>query len=321
MDNSPQRTFKIPALEKKNRLWERNPNYGYETINQKPTIGDFFIDSGAHSLHNVYVRGKTAKERAKGYAKYDKPKFWLYVDRYAEFIKTYKDGIDYYANVDVIFDPARSWKVLKYLEEEHGLNPVPVIHHGTPLKWLQKHLDAGYEFIGIGGVAQQESRGNYYDWADSVFNMICDNKDRLPCVRTHGFAMTAYPLLIRYPWWSVDSVSWAKQAGFGGLFIPHKRKGEYTFAENPYSFQISHNSKQKSKYHGHFNDMPPKHKKLIVEWLEYIEMDLDEVQEWYPVRAKANLMFFQKLQEWLPEWPWPFNRSYRERYLAELYHA
>jgi hypothetical protein len=58
---------------------------------------------------------------------YDTDMFWQYVDEYAAFIKEYRDGIDFFANVDVIQDPKRTWKVQKYLENEHGLDPVPVV--------------------------------------------------------------------------------------------------------------------------------------------------------------------------------------------------
>lgn len=317
--------FVLPSLERKARIGVRNQTY--ETRCHDKTVGDFFIDSGAHTLHNVYVVGRSGKEREQGYLKFDEPEFWTYVDRYAAFIKRYQAGIDYYANVDVILDPKRSWKVLKYLENEHGLSPVPVIHHGTSLKWVEKHLNAGYEFIGIGGFAKLASKSNYYDWADGVFNLICDNPRRLPCVRTHGFAVTRFKLLTRYPFWSCDSVSWAKMAGFGGIYVPHKRKGKYTFDVEPYAFQISDNSstikkskvRKKTNPSAHFNSFSKGDKKIILDWIEYIGMELRPIQEWYPVRAEANLQFFQRLQDSLPDYPWPFTRRVRDRYLPELW--
>lgn len=160
-------------------------------------VGSLFLDSGAHSLYNKLIHGKGRK----AYDFFETPEFWEYVDSYAEFVKANKAGIDYYVNVDVIFNPEASWRVLKYLEEKHKLNPLPVIHHGEDLKWVKKHVDAGYDYIGLGGLGQAVTRDMYYQWADVVYDYLCPPPKRLPIVKTHGFAMTAHALMVRYPWY------------------------------------------------------------------------------------------------------------------------
>lgn len=160
--------------------------------------GNFFLDSGAHSLYTIEVINKAHQN---GYSYYRSREFWDYVDQYAWFLKANGEGIDHYANVDVIFHPRLSWRVLKYLENEHGLRPVPVLHYGTPMKWVDKHLDAGYKYLGIGGLGQEVSKAAYFHWADVLFDRLCPGPARLPVVKTHGFAMTSYELVIRYPWY------------------------------------------------------------------------------------------------------------------------
>lgn len=142
-----------------------------------------------------------AKRLQDRYDWYDTQEFWDYVDSYAAFVTKYKKYMDYYANVDVIYDPERSWKVLKYLEKEHGLNPVPVIHYGASLKWVEKHIEAGYDLLGIGGLGQGATKNTYKVWANEVFKVICPLPSRMPVVRTHGFAMTSYDLMLSYPFW------------------------------------------------------------------------------------------------------------------------
>ena len=281
-------------------------------------VGKFFLDSGAHSLYTLHV---ITKEHREGYAYYESKDFWKYVDRYARFLKKWKRDIDFYANVDVIFNPELSWKVLKYLENEHGLNPVPVIHYNTPMKWIDKHLEQGYKFLGIGGLGQEAHKNDYIHWADRLYTHLCPkSNDYLPLVKTHGFAMTAYSLMIRYPWWSVDSVSWAKSSGFGSIFIPHKRQGKFVYDIPPYVMPISFNSTAQTKQGRHFKTLTAPEKQIINEWLEHIEMPLGSVhadgttKEYgvlseYHARALANIRFFDRLCEWLPKWPWPFTLS------------
>lgn len=284
-----------------------------------------FLDSGAHSL---YTREVIAKNHVNEYNWFKSKAFRKYVDKYAKLVKENLDGIDYYANVDVIFNPELSWKVLKYLEAEHGLNPVPVIHYNTPLKWIDTHLSAGYLFLGIGGLGQEATRQAYLLWADRVFDLLCGgNPGRLPCARTHGFAMTSYSLMIRYPWWSVDSASWAKVAAFGGVYVPHYRKGKFDFAEEPYQIAFSHRSEMTKVKGKHYQTLTDRERLVVDKWLVEIGLPLGKVGDdgvateygvasQYNARATANLMFFQKLCEWLPEWPWAFNLKPKDGFIA-----
>jgi hypothetical protein len=299
------------------------------SLKDKPrNCRSLWLDSGAHSLFNKWCfthtkNGATFKlpnERYKWYSKDGKnlsKRFIAYMDRYADFIRTYGDGIDYYATVDVIYNPELSWKSLNYLVKEHGLKPVPVIHHRTPLHWLDKHLEAGFTYIGLGGLGQQSTKSSYFDWADRVFNRLCAGDDRLPCVRVHGFALLSYELLLRYPFWSVDSTTAFKVAGNGSILVPHKRNGEFTFAVEPYIIGISHRSSAHGKVNGHYSGLTKAERKIIGEWLNEIEVPVgvmgenEEVIEYgvsseYHARVVANLKFYQRLCDWLPEWPWPF---------------
>ena len=316
---------------------------------QTEQVGCMFLDSGAHSLYNKHVfenlslRGLA--DRSQIYAFYETPEYWGYVDRYAEYVKANLDGIDYYVNVDAIFDPDISWRTLKYLENEHGLSPVPVIHHGTELKWFERHLEAGYEFIGVGGVGQGVGLDEYFLWADRVYQLLCPaSNGHKPIVRTHGFAMTAYRALIRYPWWSVDSASWVKSGGFGMMYVPRQTKGDFDFGKDPYTISISATPPNAEKEHNQerlkqenrrafidrprlahpaivtgksFHNMTPTLQRHVLDWLDRIGVPLGSIDEagqmveWgamshHAARKIANLHFFTALCDWLPEWPWPF---------------
>jgi hypothetical protein len=289
-----------------------------------------FIDSGAHSLYTreVLKKGMTlafagTEAKEAGFVYYESDDFWQYVDAYAAFIKEFEDGVDFYVNVDVIFNPKLSWKVQRYLEDTHGLFPVPVIHYGTPLKWFRHYLDHGYEFLGIGGLGQEAKQDMYVKWADEVFSLLCPPPRRLPIVRTHGFAMTAHYLVTRYPWWSVDSASWVKAGAYGGIYVPRKTGDKFDFKKDPFCIGISDLSPARKVKGRHFYGLNKGAAKLIESWLDHIQVPLGSVDEngemveWgvvshYGARAMANLSYYQAMANSVPPWPWPFEVNIRK---------
>lgn len=271
----------------------------------KALVRSNFFDSGAFSLFKQSLRW--AKETGKSQWKfYDTKEFYQYVDDYCAFVKKYKCAIDLFATVDVIMNPARTWDVQKYIEDKHGLRPVPVVHYGTKVKWLDKYMQAGYPLIGIGGLAGNV-RGNQSSvkaWLDRIFNHVCDNPDRLPCVKLHGFGFTSWRIIIRYPWASVDSSVWSQASGFGNCYIPHWRKGKWDFTLPPYIIKVTEGCKSRSVRGQHIRTLHKREMAIANRWLEYI--GVKDVADSANARRKANLMFFQMFADSLPEYPWPF---------------
>lgn len=317
-----------------------------DRLPDKECIGSLFIDSGAHSLLNLHIMGKSQREK---YQYFESEEFWKYVDSYAEFLKKNLDAIDYYVNVDVIYNPKMSWRVLKYLEKKHGLSPVPVIHFGTDVSVLERHLNAGYDFIGLGGVALEGTRTTYIHWADQMFDRICSTPDRTPCVKVHGFAMTAYDSLIRYPWWSVDSASWVKAGGFGFVYVPKCLNGEFVFVPEdfndwnqirrykPDQVACSAHSPSVRKVGKSFQTVTPGERAVWNRWFEEIGVPLGsvfpnghenagEVDEWgvvshHSARKIANLYFYERLRAELPKWPWSFRVRVGETRSVRVWNA
>jgi hypothetical protein len=324
---------------------------GFETrwfgVNVENKV-DLMLDSGAHTLYTQFMI-KTG--HANGYGWSDTPEFWKYVDDYAEFVKQNKDVLSVYVNVDVIFNPEQSWKVLKHLEKEHGLSPMPVIHHGTDLKWLRRHLDEGYDYIGLGGLGQEVTKAQYFDWADRAFNMICDQPSRMPLVKTHGFAMTSLDLMLRYPWYSVDSTTWVVIGRMGGLYVPRSRNGKWVYDATPWKVSVSTRSPDRKEAGVHIDTLPPLVRSAVLDYIHAKgyklgkssfqtvsqSYKLKENERWaekkptdktakraieiieeeglcnrYQLRDEINIIFFQDLEKSLPEWPWPFKERKRQ---------
>ena len=278
-------------------------------------VNSHFLDSGAFTLWTTAA--KYYKENNCGrWDYYDTPEFWEYMDNYARFIKKYKIAIDLYANIDAIGNPEITWRNQKHLEEKHGLTPVPVVHYGSDIKWLKKYVNAGYKIIGFGGLVGSSMKQSCRDWIDECFDYVCDTPDRTPSVKIHGFGVTSFRLLWRYPWWSVDSAAWDKIASFGGICVPHKRKGEFVFNISPYIMKVSMESPGR-KTKNHILTLPEKEKIIIQEWLDYIDIPMGSLDEKGEIKEKgivtyhvyrriSNLYFYDKMVKALPKYPWSF---------------
>lgn len=289
-------------------------------------VESHFLDSGAFTLWTKAA--KYAKEnRCSQWDYYDTDEFYQYMDDYAKFVKKYQIAIDLYANVDAVGNAEITYRNQKYLEKKHNLSPVPVVHYKTDLKWLKKYMDEGYELIGLGGLVGSMNQDGCQYWIDRAFDLVCDQPSRLPKVKLHGFGVTSYELLLRYPWWSVDSSTWTKVGAFGGILVPHKRRGKFVFTEQPYVIKVSQESPTAKEQGRHYLTMSPTEQRIIREWLDEIRVPLgkmgddgEKVEEGvmtdHSYRRAACLLFFEKMRESLPEYPWPFRIGRQEGFVA-----
>jgi hypothetical protein len=293
-------------------------------------VESHFLDSGSFTLKTKAIQYATENKGKSEWDYYSTKEFWDYVDQYCEFVKTNRIAIDFFANVDVIPNskgepnPKLTWRNQKYIEDHHGIIPVPVVHYKTDLKWLKKYIDAGYEFIGIGGLVGSTAQEHCRGWIDRCFDLVCSTPDRCPRVKLHGFGVTTYELLIRYPWWSVDSTSWTKVGAFGGILVPHKRRGKFVFDEQPYTMKVSLDSPDRKMKDRHYLSMSQAERDIVNEWLDLIGLPLGTwdpktlkpltagVVTHHSDRRAANLHFFEMMRKSLPKYPWPFHSNKRK---------
>lgn len=285
-----------------------------------------FADSGAPYLFNRYARARRpgrmmgAHLKDRQYDKYDwldSPDYLAYKKYYLHFLKKHAHETAIYANLDIVNHPEATYENQKWFEKR-GFTPMPVWHFGTDIAYLQKYLDEGYEYIGIGGMVPNPFRV-LKPSLDAIFTKyICDNKG-YPRVKVHGFAATSIPLMVRYPWWSVDSSTWIKTAAFGQIIVPRKVKGEYDYLNHPHKIEVSIKSPRR-KTLAHFDSQKPSIKKYILEYIAQNGFELGEsvlkndeekviktgVRNSYQLRCGLNMLFYIGLQNALPEWPWKF---------------
>ena len=295
---------------------------------------DVFLDSGAFSAWTKGVE--------------------IDIQKYIEFIKQNQDVITVYANLDVISKDRFSMGTKESAEktlrnqkimEEAGLSPLPVFHIGEPFEYLEYYIDH-YNYIGLGGMVGK-SKQTLSPWLDVVFGKyVCDGKG-YPKVKVHGFGLTSVSLMVKYPWYSVDSATWIKVAIMGKVMVPYLRQGKWIYDEG-YSMICVTERQKKEKYH--IANLPSLKRKVVLKYFEEMGFPLGksrfekvsqsyepkENERWaeekpkdpsgkrlleiieepglcncYDLRRKLNILFFQNLQKCIPEWPRPLKKGRR----------
>lgn len=160
-----------------------------------------FLDSGAFSAFTLGAK--------------------IDLDEYADFMRERTDLIHVASNVDEIGagKELESYNNQKYLESlATGVKISPVHHARDDDSWLVKYLDEGYDWIFLGGMVN-ETTGFLYDWLDHVWDKYLALPDGTARVKIHGFGLTTFELMDRYPWYSVDSTSWLQMSAFGNILF------------------------------------------------------------------------------------------------------
>lgn len=148
-----------------------------------------FIDSGAFSSH---TQGTS-----------------IDLDAYIAFLHELKPEI--YAGLDDMKDPQKTWDNQKIMEQA-GLNPMPCFHMGENITWLEKYIEQ-YDYIALGGMVMNS---NVDSWLYKVWNTIITKK---PSLKVHGFGMTDQEIDMKYPFYSVDSSSYAGGVRFARMSL------------------------------------------------------------------------------------------------------
>lgn len=117
-----------------------------------------------------------------------------------------------YAGLDVIGNAEKTLKNQEKMEKEYGLNPIPTFHMEEDVKYLYPMIDK-YDYIALGGMVFSK---NTKQWLDEVWSIILRKK---PTLKVHGFGMSDQSLIMRYPWYSVDSSSFKSGKRFGRMIL------------------------------------------------------------------------------------------------------
>lgn len=181
-----------------------------DDLNEYLKMYDFcskiIIDSGAYS---VWAAGK-----------------YIDIDEYIKFCINLKDspGGDrfVFVNLDVIpgkketpptesevdISAEASWDNMLYMYSK-GIKCLPVYHHHEKDTWLMR-LAEFTDYVGASPANDRFITSKHKRfWLDNVFNKVKFK------VKIHGFGVTSRDILMRYPFYSVDSTSWIDPKKYG----------------------------------------------------------------------------------------------------------
>lgn len=240
----------------------------------------------------------------------------LDVRKYGEFALKYIKYLEAVVNLDQIpgafgrvpspseveASAAQSFKNLEILRSM-GVNAMPVFHQGERTYWLEKMLDSGFDYIGISPANDRTTKQKRV-WLDSIFELLCSTKG-FPEVKTHGFGMTAFPLIFRYPWYSADSVTWLLVGGYGGILYPTKYPdGSFAYDKSPLVLGLSERLDEtggmsKSAVQGgkHYRSLGDKTRKEIKRVIESEGFTLENLRDNYLERQRWNARYFKRAAE------------------------
>jgi len=287
-----------------------------------------FLDCGAPSLYNKLSRKLKIKKGGMGShfkdRKYDdfsyvqNDEYKKYRKSYIDFLCKNKEGITTYSNMDVINNAELTWENQKIMEDA-GLNPIPVFHLGCDEKWLKFYIN-NYPYIALGGLIPNPTTTLRPILSRLFKEYILDDSGK-PKVKVHGFACTAIPLMLEFPWYSVDSSSWQVRAGgYGLLDLPTNPKLETIKDHYIRSVPISKGIKGfGSKQGGLFADevssisqfemtflKQKMYRKAITELLSSYGFDLEKMQtdayersSWNAIYATLTVQKFSKTKLFL----------------------
>lgn len=213
-DNRPLIAAKVPHLLFSYYYFQKGKPVEFLIENGVMQNKLSFLDSGAFS---AFTLKKTINIKA-----------------YCDYIK--KHDIKIYATLDAIGDPEESIRNEKYIEDQ-GLNPIKVFHTGENVKYLDRIIDSDCEHMALGGMVMAPDLEN---WLDHVFEHIYKRNRK---INIHGFGLTNPELLLRYPWYSADSSSWAGVVRFARFSYWNDLKHEFftrhvtdVFRENGFDY-------------------------------------------------------------------------------------
>lgn len=167
-----------------------------------------FLDSGAFS---AFTQG----------IEVDLPAYCDYIHQNEDIIEQV-DGQPLASVLDAIGDCDGTWRNQMEMERR-GVRPLPCFHYGEPEEALKWYVER-YSYITIGGMVPI-STPQLRVWLDRLWKDYLTHPDGTPKVKVHGFGLTSLPLMMRYPWYSVDSSTWVQWGANGMILLPTREGG------------------------------------------------------------------------------------------------
>lgn len=136
------------------------------------------------------------------------------VEQYRDYVNQTESKVVF--NLDTR-DPDETLRNQAFLEKETKAYVIPVYHFSEfkdpKYRDLIDYYAKNYKYISLGGTAEgaQGNTKNKELFFDYCFSRVRDK------AKVHGLAVTSYKMMLRYPWFSVDSTTWLVPEMYGQL--------------------------------------------------------------------------------------------------------
>jgi len=226
-----------------------------------------FLDSGAFSMFTKGVE--------------------VPIEKYASFVKDNQDFIEVASVLDGIGDPKTTLENQKKLEDL-GAEVLPCFHYGEDPKYLEHYLE-NYDHITLGGMVPI-STPDLKKWLDEIWDKWLTDENGYPTHKVHGFGLTTLSLMMRYPWYSVDSTSWVMTAMFGNIYFPTKDRLENKLA-------LSDQSPTTKTINQHYDNLPEIVRAQAKKRIEDYGFEVEDLRTIYWKRDLWNVKYFKEISD------------------------
>ena len=210
-----------------------------------------FLDSGAYS---AYTQGVETD-----------------IDAYCKYIHDNHNIIDVASVLDGIGDAKKTLENQQIMESM-GTTPLPCFHYGEDESYLKYYIE-NYEYITIGGMVPISSP-QLKVWLDRIWGRYLTDANGKPRVKVHGFGLTTYSLMQRYPWYSVDSSTWVQTARVGAIFMPSLQG----------TISVSDRSPSRKIAGTHIDNITEEQRNELIRRIEARGFDIDRLRTLYEAR-------------------------------------
>lgn len=208
------------------------------------------------------------------------------IEGYANYIQKNQDIIEAASVLDSIGDPALTLENQHRLEDL-GAEVLPCFHYGDDIEYLERYLEAGYPFITLGGMVPI-STGPLEKWLDWLWGDFLTDDQGMPKVKVHGFGLTILRLMLKYPWYSVDSTSYVMTSRYGSIYWPTENRPENKMV-------ISSQSPKAKDQGKHFDTLSPLEQEACRAEIEKRGFTVEGLREEYQKRDLWNIQYFHSL--------------------------
>lgn len=214
------------------------------------------------------------------------------LNAYCRYIHENKDIIEVASVLDSIGSAQGTYDNQVAMEKQ-GVCPLPCFHFGEDERYLEWYV-ANYDYITLGGMVPI-STPQLIIWLDRLWEKYLTDDAGRPKIKVHGFGLTSSVLMLRYPWYSVDSSGWVQASSRGQVRFPKQLLG---IEDNQFAHvYLSKNNPARKEEGHHLDNYSLEHQDAIIGVLERAGFEMDRLQNYYFSCWVANLWGYMKMQD------------------------